>query len=358
VRESAKTANLDEAIKALNRILMTRDAKLLGAPDAFDLHRSAKKKLSTIFDYYIVARTPSNPRRVAKFLKNAERAFADFKEWRANQLTSEAIAHYIADQRALRKADGTILRTLRTVSAAIRLAHRASPPLLPTTIVVYIPSNLKANTRHGRYEPEEYAAHHRELPDYWKDMAEFLMWSGWRTGEAENLEWQDIRRGAGDNLRVTLPSERSKNDEARALQLTGKLRELIERRLAQRKPDCKYVFDYKGRQFLVSNHRDSWNSALKRAGLEHKVRHDFRRSTVTDLSELGVPNSVGQTVSGHKSDAVYQRYNCPRPADPAQVRALQEREAFVLGKIREQEERQKQQQQQRQITITPVGPSN
>jgi integrase len=37
--------------------------------------------------------------------------------------------------------------------------------------------------------------------------------------------------------------------------------------------------------------------------------HDLRRSAVKNLDEAGVPRDVAKSISGHKTDAMFARYN-------------------------------------------------
>jgi len=88
-------------------------------------------------------------------------------------------------------------------------------------------------------------------------------------------------------------------------------RAIIERRLAAARPDCPLLFYRlrKGKPVRIYEFRKAWASACKAVGLTGKLFHDFRRTGVRNLVRAGVPRKTAMAISGHRTEAVFERYN-------------------------------------------------
>lgn len=68
--------------------------------------------------------------------------------------------------------------------------------------------------------------------------------------------------------------------------------------------DPPYVFQRrKGKP--VKNFRKAW----KAAGCPGRIPHDFRRTAVRNLFRVGVTDTIAMRVTGHKTRAVFDRYD-------------------------------------------------
>jgi len=94
------------------------------------------------------------------------------------------------------------------------------------------------------------------------------------------------------NNTVTLYSGETKNDE-------GRMVALIE--------ECHYLHPRKRRG--VKDFRVTWDALTEATGVPCLLFRDFRRSSVRNMIRRGVPQKTARTVSGHKTDAVFARYN-------------------------------------------------
>jgi integrase len=104
--------------------------------------------------------------------------------------------------------------------------------------------------------------------------------------------------------------------------LTPMLRAVLERQLARTREleratgrIIPWVFHRQGAPIV--DFRRAWRSAVKRAGLPHRIPHDFRRTAVRNLERAGVPRSTAMKMVGHRTEAIYRRYAI---ADEAMLR--------------------------------------
>ena len=161
------------------------------------------------------------------------------------------------------------------------------------------------NVREGFVNAGDFDKLLTRLPsDDARDIVEFLFNSAWRSGEAMSLEWRDVDRDGG---MIRLRLENSKSKKPRLLPLLGALTEIIERRWKKRRLDCPYVFHRNGKQ--IRSFRRGYKTACGKISQPHLVPHDMRRSGIRNFRKAGLSESEGMMLSGHKTNAVYRRYD-------------------------------------------------
>src|SRR5262245_15300300 len=148
---------------------------------------------------------------------------AHFGDWRAVDITAEAVDAYIEARLDADKARATINRETQLLGQALRLAlerHRITT--IPS--IRHLP---ESNARQGFFEAAEFEALVAALPEYLRDFARFAYLTGWRRGEILSLQWADVDLKGGA---IRLRSEHSKNGHGRVVMLGGDLETLMQRR--------------------------------------------------------------------------------------------------------------------------------
>lgn len=287
-----------------------------------------------------------------------KRIRAYFGAWRALEVTAEAVDRYIAVLKKAGLANATINRGLQLLSQAFKLAierrHLSSAPHIRHL-------SEKGNARQGFFGDTEFNAVEKFLPEYLRDFCRFGYLSGWRKSEIASLLWEDL-----DGEIIRLKGVNAKNGEGRSLVLGGALAKLIDRRKAARQVKrgnavmlSRFIFHQYGQP--VGDFRKAWATACVKARLgqfyckacNHPVGghrceackeetyysgrlfHDLRRTAVRNMVRAGVPERVAMSVSGHKTRAVFDRYNIVNEADLRE--AMQRTQDFLNDYARNRE---------------------
>jgi integrase len=296
-RESSGSDSEATALKALKARI-----KEMGRPGGFVGPSADKLTFEDLAELvrtdYSVNRFRSGPQLACR-LKQLTNYFA---LTRAIDISADRIRSYAAARQQSGASNATVNRELAVLKRAFHLAVSAER-------LTHAPHNQRLeenNAREGFVEHAAFAALKEQLPEYLKDAVSFLYLTGWRLGEMESLEWRDIDL-AGQTVR--LRSENSKNKAGRNVpfSLFPELGEILGRAHNHRRLDCRFVFHHNGRP--LGDFRDAWNNACTAAGLGKILVHDLRRTAVRNLVRAGVPERVAMQISGHKSRAVFERYN-------------------------------------------------
>jgi integrase len=98
----------------------------------------------------------------------------------------------------------------------------------------------------------------------------------------------------------------------------GELADIIARRKAVHLDQVPWVFHRtrRGKVQRVGRFDKAWKRACRKAGIpEGRVFHDLRRTTARNLSRAGVPDRIAMSIMGHKTRAMYDRYNIVNEQD-------------------------------------------
>jgi integrase len=235
-----------------------------------------------------------------------------------------AIGHhldgFVDKRREAGVAGGTINRSLQLLSRMFHLLKQRKRLDVP---IPYFPKQKENPPREGFVEDRDFRSLLSALPRDLHPLALFCYYTGVRYGEAVSIRWTQVNL---ERREITLGAAQTKNGEPRIAPLTDELASMLGK-----------MFRSSGTVFSVRNFRKEWEKACVKIGLgawtckacettsprmhcpKCKKRrrctysglkfHDFRRSAVRNLADIGVQEKVVMSISGHKTRAIYDRYN-------------------------------------------------
>jgi integrase len=325
-RESTRQTDREEARRLLREKL---GALARGEPVAANTGRvTVAELLDDLENAYRIAGQVTEA-----IAPNVERLRGFFGRRRAVDVTTAEIRAYIAQyQRSEANpeglANGTLNRDLSALRRAYTLARQDTPPKL--TYRPHFPMLKEGSPRSGFFEREQFETVREHLPADLRPVVTFAYLTGWRVpSEVLTLTWAQVSFADGA---IRLEPGTTKNDEPREFPMTAELRVLLEAQrvttdAAQRRTSriIPYVFHRTGRP--IKDFRGVWKEACKTAGCPGRIPHDFRRTAVRNLVRAGIPERVAMQLSGHKTRAVFERYNIVSRGDLQTAVTLLDRQA-------------------------------
>ena len=211
-------------------------------------------------------------------------------------------------------APATINRELAALRRAFRLAVQKG--VLATRPEFTIPQ--EHNARVGFLEAEDADALWSELREPLRSLARFLYFTGWRKGEALALTWANVDLAAGI-VRLDVGTTKSGAGRTFPISVFPELEALLRERWRVR--DGLFVFQRGGAR--VKDFYAAWHAAVRRAavrqvdgrevlvrpGLVGRIPHDLRRTAVRNLVRAGCSEHTAMKLTGHKTRAVFDRYD-------------------------------------------------
>jgi integrase len=303
IAENAHTENRADAIKLLKA--RTGDAAS-GRPVGPQLDRTNLDDLLAMVE----ADYQANSRRSLDRVQQAAIHLRNF--FRGNRKARDITSDRITAFAAHRLEDGAKASTVNYEMAVLRRGFRLGEDAGKVGIRPKFSMLQVSNTRTGFFEPEQYRAVVAHLPNYLKPVAQAAYITGWRTrSELLTRQWRHVDLTAGW---LRLDSGEGKTGEGRMFPLSPELREVLENQRERVREIEKTMGQIIPWVFVhpdgspIRDFRGAWAKACRDAGVPGRLVHDFRRTAVRNLERAGVPRSAAMKLTGHKTEAVYQRY--------------------------------------------------
>ncbi len=323
-RESTGETDYKKAEKRLRARLDEVAADRLGA-QSFIGPKAKRVRVNELLDYLEADYRIRKVKAWKSFQSHLKPIRTHFGHRRAVAVSSQIIDDYIEARRKIGKSDPTINRETQLLGQAYKLGMAQEPPLIHRAPTIrHLREN---NARQVFVENADVEPITAGLPTYLQDYVRFKRLIAWRKGELKALPWTQIDR-AGHGIRLL----DSKNGRPRLVVLDDEAWAIIERRWTARqytRPDgttaiSEYVFHRDGRP--IGDIRKAWKTACEKAGLQagRKVEgglvpHDLRRTGIRNMRRAGVDETVAMAISGHRTRAVFDRYNITSEDDLRQA---------------------------------------
>ena len=241
---------------------------------------------------------------------------------RASRVGTSQIAAYVEKRQGEGAARATLNRELALLRRAFSLGFDAEPQKVSRVpkFHKFIVSE-KGNERRGFAEEAQYRTLAELAKEPWlRGLLALAFTYGFRRGdllgEWEKGQWKRVPMLCSQvdllNNTVTLYSGETKNKEGRTVALTEECRLLLTELRKGKQPE-DFLFTRNGEP--VRDFRGTWDALTKAAGLPGLLLHDMRRSAVREMIRRGVPQKTARTISCHKTDSVFSRYNIVSEAD-------------------------------------------
>jgi integrase len=178
------------------------------------------------------------------------------------------------------------------------------PPDNPMSPVEFLDEQ---NVRSRVLTPEEFQRMLDVSPDYFKPVLSCGYYTGMRREEILELTWDRVDLKAGFiRLRVTDMEAK----DARHIPIGQELRKVLQSLPLVLDPQgarLPNVFTRRGKP--IKSVREIFNRVRREVGLTDLVFHDTRHTATTNLRRAGVDALTAMKITGHKTMAVFKRYN-------------------------------------------------
>ena len=156
--------------------------------------------------------------------------------------------------------------------------------------------------RNRTLDPEEYQKLLENCSVHLKPIVRLAYLTAMRCGEILKLRWEqvDFKNGV-----IVLEAGDTKTQERREIPLMEEMAELLKQIPQTLGNAC--VFTWRGRS--MESVKTAFKRSCRKAGVLNFKFHDLRHCAITNLRKAVVSDSVIMSISGHKTHAVFRKYD-------------------------------------------------
>ena len=287
----------------------TRDKSLARERLAhFEAHQTRPKQnqivISLILDRYLDDRKG----RVASYdtlVYHTKKIRSELGHYQPRFITKNVVRGYIVDRRNDGLSDGTIIKQLKTLRAALALAVRES--VIDKAPHIEVPPRPTPKSR-WLTKGEVSALMDATTSRHMRLFLLLAVYTGARKGAILDLTWDRV----SDDLKIinfNLPGRPESNKRRAIVPTTKKLQEALS--AARELAVTPYVIEFNGKP--CADIKTSWGKTLKRSGIDHCTIHDLRRTCATWLVQAGVPTVKVARMLGDSEKMIEQVYGHHNP---------------------------------------------
>ena len=178
------------------------------------------------------------------------------------------------------------------------------------------------NKRDRILTAEEFNQLIEELPHHLAPIVYLGYYTGMRLGEILGLTWKRVDMKEGF---IDLEPVDTKTSEPRRIYFNDVLWSVFRKASKVRRIDHDFVFTFKGKP--IKSVRKGFTSACTRAGIVDLHFHDLRHTFNTNMRKAGTDRTVIMKLTGHKTLAMFNRYNTVDQGDA--VKAMKNLDRFL-----------------------------
>ena len=310
-RPKYKTEVVGKSARAAKKLLARREAEWEKKKYLDEIEEQVELvhyTFAELVSWYLGLPVAKNKRSYDKDVQRSKHLLNYFGAMRADKIKPsmvESFQHEMLGRKSYRGRKykpATVNRMLALMKRIFNLAVREDMVLKnPCWKVSMLPEN---NQRDRVLSADELDRLLAELPAHLRPIVLVGYYTGMRRQEILGLTWSRVDMEAGF---IDLESKDTKTSEPRRLYFNDVLRDVFEKAGKVRGLHHDRVFTYRGKP--IAHIRKSFNAACQRAGIENFVFHDLRHTFNTNMRKAGVDHTVIMKLTGHKTMAMFNRYN-------------------------------------------------